>query len=122
MVSGAAQPGQLRADDPHSRHASRPGQPPDSTRRWMKLGGNVTISFWRRFMSSRCCSILQFCFPRMNPKTLVIRGGATKVRKSLTTSERSKLRRPFGWNGSCCDRRSQRIGEVIDDQRATSIA
>ena len=37
MVSGAAQPGQLRAEDPRSR---TPGQ--DSTRRRMILGGNVT--------------------------------------------------------------------------------
>jgi hypothetical protein len=42
MVSGAAQSGRLRTEDPRSRHAPRPGQTPDSTRRWIKLGGNVT--------------------------------------------------------------------------------
>jgi putative transposase len=39
---GAAQPGQLRAAARCCRHTSRPDQPPDSTHRWIKVGGNVT--------------------------------------------------------------------------------
>ena len=42
MVSGAAQPGQLRAEDPRSRHEQGQANRPTPPAPRMKFGGNVT--------------------------------------------------------------------------------